>query len=168
MTTNTETVDGEVSDNVGILPPDAPAPLHELLDRWQAITAERLPTEADFPFDELVGTYPGLGLVEPAVSPEGRLDYCYRRVGPSHQQHTGWAFEGRLFSDLIPARAAERVIQTYIGIFATGEPHYAESINLVHGSQPRTYVRLLLPLFDGEGRVVRLLGCWIWRGEEAG
>ncbi len=160
--------DGGVQGGIGILPPDAPAPLHELLDRWQAITAERLPTEADFPFDELVGTYPGLGLVEPAVSPEGRLDYCYRRVGPSHQQHTGWAFEGRLFSDLIPARAAERVIQTYIGIFATGEPHYAESINLVHGSQPRTYVRLLLPLFDGEGRVVRLLGCWIWRGEKAG
>ncbi len=168
MITGVERVDRGFLDGAGILPPAAPEPFHQLLDRWQVLSGERHPTEADFPFDDMVGDFPGLGLVEPAVSPEGRLDYCYRRVGPAHQQHTGWMLEGRLFSDLIPARAAERVIQTYIDIFASGEPHYAESINLIHGALPLTYVRLLLPLFDGEGRVVRLLGCWVWRDEAAG
>lgn len=138
--------DGGVQGGIGILPPDAPAPLRDLLSRWQAIAAERLPMEADFPFDALVGDFPGLGLVEPAVSPEGRLDYCYRRVGPSHQQHTGWAFEGRLFSDLIPARAAERVIQTYIEIFATGEPHCDDTkISLLISIISITYLAMQHP-----------------------
>lgn len=150
-----------------ILPPDAPAPLRDLLDRWLAIAADRHPAAADFPFDALVGTYSGLAVIEPAASPEGRHDFCYCRLGPDHERCIGRAYEGLRFTEVIPAPVVDRVIQTYVRIFATGEPHYAESINLIHGARPLHHARLLLPLFGADDRVTSLIGCWAWRDQPA-
>lgn len=167
MAMSVDVLGAEGGSGSEVLPPDAPAPLRDLLEHWQAIVVDRHPTAADFPFDTLVRTYPGLGSVEPAVSPEGRHDYCYRRLGPEHEKCIGRSYEGLLFSEVIAAPVVDRVIQTYVSIFATGDPHYAESINLIHGARPLTHARLLLPLFDLEGRVASLIGCWVWRDRPA-
>ena len=148
-----------------MLPPDAPLALMILLQRWQQIAAERLPRGEDFPFDALVADHPGLGLIEPAVSPEGRPDYRYCRVGPAHKRRTGRSLEGKLFRDVLHAASIPRVLQIYDEILAQGQPHYWESINLVHGAKPLAYGRLILPLFGEDGKASHLLGCWIWRDD---
>ncbi len=146
-----------------MLPADAPRAFVDLLQRWQSIVATRLPSEADFPFADLVGEHPGLGLIEPAVSPEGRPDYRYCRVGPEHESRTGRALEGSFYSDVLYAACIQRVLQAYGEIQSSGQPHYWDSINLVHGSRPLAYGRLMLPLFADDQKVRHLLGCWIWR-----
>lgn len=148
-----------------MLPSDAPPSLGPLLRRWQKIAEARPPQPGDFPFDGLVRDHPGLGLIEPAVSPEGRSDYRYRRVGPAHKLRTGRSLEGKLFRDVLHAASIPRVLQIYDEILAQGQPHYWESINLVHGAKPVAYGRLVLPLFGEDGTVSHLLGCWVWRDE---
>ena len=149
------------------LPSDAPDRLLKLYQRWREIAAEHPPHSEDFPFDAMVGEHPGLGLIEPAVSPEGRADYFYRRVGPEHKQRTGRKLQGHYFSDVLYAASIPSVMRAYGKVMGSGEPHYWESINLVHGSRPTTYVRLLLPLFDDDCSVTALLGSWVWRDTDA-
>lgn len=150
-----------------MLPKDSPEAFVDLLQRWQRIAAVRLPGEPDLPFADLVGGHPGLGLIEPAQSPEGRSDYRYCRVGPEHKSRTGRALEGSFFSDVLYAACIPRVHQAYGEILSSGQPHYWDSVNLVHGSRPLSYGRLMLPLFGADQRVNHLLGCWIWRDEVA-
>ena len=150
-----------------MLPKEAPQAFADLLQRWHRVADDRLPRESDLPFDQLVGDYPGLGLIEPAVSPEGRQDYRYCRVGPEHELRTGRALEGGFMGDVLHAGCIQRVLVTYGEICASGQPHYWESINLVHGSRPLSYGRLILPLFGSGQKVCELLGCWIWHDEPA-
>ena len=126
-----------------VLPQGAPEILAGLLHHWQRIAAERPPVSADFPFDDLIPAHPGLGLIEPAITPEGRQDYVYRRVGPEHRRQTGRALEGCYFTDVLYAGSIQRVLRAYGEILASGRPHYWESVNLVHGARPISYVRLV-------------------------
>lgn len=149
-----------------MLPSDAPHGLTALYQRWQRVAAKHLPCNADLSFEDLVDAHPGLCLIEPAVSPEGRHDYRYCRVGPEHQVRTGRALEGSFLTDVLYAASIQQVLQAYGEMLDSGRPHYWESINLVHGARPLTYVRLLLPLFGPDQRVIHLLGDWVWRDEE--
>ena len=146
------------------LPSDAPDKLTAFLARWQEIATTRTPTLADMAFEDLVGENPGLALIEPDWS-SGSLDFRYIKVGPEHAQRTGKQLEGKVFTKKLYPDAARRAIAAYRDVLNSGEPQYWELMNSVFGSPPIEYVRLLLPLHDDAGKVVAIIGNWVWKDD---
>ena len=145
------------------IPDDIAEPLAQLLRLWTTISADHRPTEADFPFDSLVSDNPGLALIDIVERPMGKMDFRYRRVGPAHSANTGWNIEGRFVSEVVHPHIFRRTVVTYQRIQKTATPHYWQMINVLHGAPPVAYERVILPLFDNNASVSKLLGLWEWR-----
>jgi PAS domain S-box-containing protein len=92
------------------------------------------------------------------VGPGG--DFIIEQVNPAHEAGVGFAAEevrGRRIEDVLPAEAASKVLATYRQVVKLRQIlHYREVFELNDG--PRHWDTTLVPLWDDEGRVVRLIG----------
>ncbi len=146
-----------------VLPERAPQQLHKLLEHWNALSQTRPPREPDFPFDDLVKAHPGLILLKPEWDKKGNLDLRYIRVGPEHNRRNQTEIEGELCSQMLYPHQFDRFVEVYGEVMESGRPHYWEIANTVFGTPPQEYVRLLLPLYDDEGRFAAFLGDCVWQ-----
>lgn len=143
------------------IPANAPSRLIELNEQWKALSEIRLPRSEDLPFDALVATHPGLGLLEPTSGISGQ-DFLVLQIGPEHQARTRRDITGMVVGKVLPPSISPWVLKVYRETLAAGQPRYMEMLSCVYGLEPLDCCRLILPLFDGEGRPSKLLDSWVW------
>ena len=100
---------------------------------------------------------PALGYVMLLDVIDGGADFRYRLYGSVIAQHSNFDMTGRLLSELRPDQGVGAFFQiVYRAVLARPEPVYTE-----HAPPPtirvKLWYRLILPLFDGNGAVCRLL-----------
>ena len=93
-----------------------------------------------------------------AVGPDG--GFLVEQVNPAHEAGIGFSIDevrGKRVDDFLPPDVAARVIETYTHVVETREiHHYRDSFNL--DGEPQHWDTTLVPLFDAEGQVVRIIG----------
>lgn len=143
------------------IPSDAPEKLIRLNDDWHRLARSKAPRNVDLPFDRLVPCHPGLGLLEPAQG-EGRPDFLVVQIGSEHQARTCRDITHMLVSKVLPHSIAPWVLKVYQETLQAKRPRYLEMLSCVYGLEPLDCCRLILPLFDDEGRPTHLLDSWVW------
>lgn len=98
------------------------------------------------------------GLFVITVLPDGQ--FAFDTLNPAHARATGIdpdAIRGRLVRDTLPPETADSVIARYAACVEAGVPiDYEETLDLPVGR--RTWHTVLVPVRDGSGRIVQLLG----------
>lgn len=98
------------------------------------------------------------GLFVITVLPDGR--FAFDTLNPAHARATGIdpdTIRGRLVSEAVPPATAQAVIERYSACVAAGEPiDYEETLDLPVGR--RVWHTVLVPVRDGGGRIVQILG----------
>ena len=98
------------------------------------------------------------GLFVVSVLPDGR--FAFDTLNPAHARATGLdpeAARGRLIGEVLPPATAEAEIAHYTACVAAGEPiDYEEALDLPVGR--RVWHTVLVPVRDGSGRIVQILG----------
>jgi hypothetical protein len=100
-----------------------------------------------------------LVLVDP-VDDRGNTRFRFRFVGTWHLLTFGQDVTGRFMDELYNDPLAIRAEHALHGILASGEPHYWRRPSVFHGQQFLLYQRIMAPLADEAGRIVRLAGCY--------
>ena len=100
---------------------------------------------------------PALGYLMLLDVLDGGADFRYRLYGSIIAQHSSFDMTGRRLSELRPDQGVGAVFQViYRAVLARPEPIYTE-----HAPPPtirvKLWYRLILPLFDDDGGVCRLL-----------
>ncbi|MCW2243316.1 sensor histidine kinase [Azospirillum canadense] len=98
------------------------------------------------------------GLFVVTVLPDGR--FAFDTLNPAHARATGIdpdTIRGRLVSEVLPSETAQAVIGRYAACVAAGGPiDYEETLDLPVGR--RVWHTVLVPVRDGGGAIVQLLG----------
>lgn len=143
------------------LPIGAPEKLAQLNAQWHQVAETRPPQSKDLTFEHLVSSHPGLGLLEPAGA--GRDgDFLVVQIGPDHEKRTRRDITGMLVSKVLPPSISPWVLKVYRETMELGHPRFLEMLSCVYGLEPLDCCRLILPLFDHEGKPVQLLDSWVW------
>ncbi|WP_185206134.1 MHYT domain-containing protein [Sphingomonas sp. NBWT7] len=86
--------------------------------------------------------------------------FVVEQVNPAHERGVGYPLEqirGKRIDDILPRRAAERVIGTYHHVVATRAIHrYREVVTL--GGVPQHWDTTLVPLQGPDGAIVKVIG----------
>lgn len=146
-----------------ILPESAPEKFVSLLKRWQDISKQHFPTADDLVFDDLVADHPGLFWVQTTPNDANGFDMTVLRVGPEQRLRNPGLKEGEPYFTSETPNILSEASRIYTQTLETGEPHYWELLSNGYGNPPQQYVRLLLPLYHGDGNITGLLGSTIWR-----
>lgn len=144
------------------LPVTAHPSLNGLLDKWKRAWEHRPPTGEDLRYDALLEEYPGLFLVDPGPKKRGRYDPVMVRLAPAVTEKVNREVDGMRFSQIIHPQMRKHVDEVYLTLMETGRPHYWEMANVIYGSSPERYHRLLLPIYGAAGKIDHLLGCCAW------
>lgn len=99
-------------------------------------------------------------MIDPVAGDGGRLRFRFRFVGTWHLLTFGQDVTGRFVDELDEDPEAPRSGDALQGILATGEFHYWRRPSVFHDKQFLVYQRIMAPLADEAGRVVRLVGCY--------
>ncbi len=131
------------------------AQLQFLLTYWQGLRdgAGRVPVGSI----DALNMRPALGYVMLLDVLDGGADFRYRLYGSVIAQHSNFDMTGRRLSELKPEQGVGAFFQVvYRAVLARPEPIYTE-----HAPPPtirvKLWYRLILPLFDDNGVVCRLL-----------
>jgi PAS domain S-box-containing protein len=93
------------------------------------------------------------------VEPDG--GFIVEEINPAHEAGVGLkldAIRGKRIEDILPAPAAERVIEGYRRVVETGAIYqYREEFDLAAG-EPQHWDTSLVPMRDETGRIIRLIG----------
>ncbi|WP_448657749.1 MHYT domain-containing protein [Sphingomonas sp. CJ99] len=90
--------------------------------------------------------------------PDGR--FVVEQLNPAHEASLGVSLadiDGRAVDDILPPDQAERVIRAYRHVVATRQVHQYRDVHPDTGDQ-RFLDTMLVPLMDGDGTVVRIIG----------
>ncbi|MCP5081161.1 MAG: hypothetical protein GY948_05640 [Alphaproteobacteria bacterium] len=146
------------------VPANAPSRLIQLSNDWHELAQSRPPQSSGLPFDALVASHPGLGLLEPAGA-EGEQDFLVVQIGPEHEARTCRDITGMLASKVLPPSIAPWVLKVYRETMQAQRPRYLEILSCVYGLEPLDCCRLIVPLFDDRGNPTHLLDSWVWHDE---
>ncbi len=129
-------------------------PFAPVLRMWRDIRNRgRLPARADFPPEKLTGFLGKILLIEVH---ETAPRFRFRLFGSDISQRFGRDLTGKGLEDLTAPLYREMVRRHYEEVVASGEPSLYE-ITGIREMRRRRYQRLLLPLFDEQGRVNMLM-----------
>jgi hypothetical protein len=98
-------------------------------------------------------------LIDPVVGDNGRTRFWFRFVGTRHLPTFGPDVTGRFVDELYGDPLAMRSEQALDDILATGAPHYWRRPSVFHGPQLLLHQRIMAPLADEAGRIVRPARC---------
>ena len=102
---------------------------------------------------------PHLILIDP-VEIGGKTRFRFRFVGTWHLLTFGLDPTGTYIDQLSYDPLAWRSQEVLETILSTGEPHYWLRPSVVHRQDFSYYQRIMMPLADEAGRIVRLAGCY--------
>lgn len=98
-------------------------------------------------------------LLDP-VNVGGRVRFRFRFVGTWHLATFGYDPTGTHIDELQNDPLAGRSQQALEAILDTGEPHYWRRPSVFERQKFLYYQRIMAPLADETGRIVRLVGCF--------
>ncbi len=87
-------------------------------------------------------------------------DFVVEEINPAHEVGVGMKLEdiqGRRIADILPAAAAERILETYRHVMRTGHIYQYREVYELDG-QKRHWDTSLVPMRDEHGQIVRLIG----------
>jgi hypothetical protein len=99
-------------------------------------------------------------LIDPVDDDRGNTRFRFRFVGTWHLLTFGQDVTGKFIDELYNDPLAMQAEQALHDILASGEPHYWRRPSVFHGQQYFLYQRIMAPLADEAGRIVRLAGCY--------
>lgn len=155
----------------------APAPEPHIIEAWPRVLSPRLGAFMDYldrcrlpggsaarlsAFDLLAipDLISRLVLIDPIKDNSGGVRFRFRFVGTWHLTAFGHDITGRFADELRRDPMVDLIQKALETVLDAGEPHYWLRTSLFERQQFITYQRIMAPLADDDGRVVRIVGCY--------
>ncbi len=101
-----------------------------------------------------------LVLIDPVADDSGGVRFRFRFVGTWHLTAFGHDMTGRFADELHHDPMVDLIQEALRTVLDTGEPHYWLRTSLFERQQFITYQRIMAPLADDDGQIVRIVGCY--------